>query len=215
MLRANRLRFYVSPTSALQALFNLREQHGQRSGEATRLLGLPPHAQLQPQPMVCSAKQNYLQTLRSSTALCQAPLLSNQQTQLTISRNSLLSAETASYQQNSSCLPAELPALHQQNTLVFTSNHVAASRIISCILCSSVGFIQAFRANFTHILLFWDYQLSPLSHYLYNSQPGYCARTICVGCYNPPRTQLTAFYVQNCIQELSSNIPLNAKFRAK
>ena len=123
-----------------------------------------------------------------------------QQKQLTISRNSFLSAE--------------LPALHQQNTLVFISNHVAASRIISCILCSSVGFIQAFRANFTHILLFWDYQLSPLSYYLYNSQPGYCARTICVGCYNPPRTQLTAFYVQNCIQELSSNIPLNAKFRA-
>ena len=151
--------------------------------------------------MVCSAKQNYLQTPRSSTTLCLAPLLSNQQTQLTISRNSFLSAE--------------LPALHQQNTLVFTSNHVAASRIISCILCSSVGFIQAIRANFTHILLFWDYQLSPLSHYLYNSQPGYCARTICVGCYNPPRTQLTAFYVQNCIQELSSNIPLNAKFRAK
>ena len=100
MLRANRLRFYVSPTSALQALFNLREQHGQRSGEATRLLDLPPHAQLQPQPMVCSAKQNYLQTPRSSTTLCLAPLLSNQQTQLTISRNSLLSAETASYQQN-------------------------------------------------------------------------------------------------------------------
>ena len=132
-----------------------------------------------------------------------------------ISRPSLLPAETASYQQNSSCLPAELPALHQQNTLVFTSNHVAASRIISCILCSSVGFIQAFRANFTHILLFWDYQLSPLSHYLYNSQPGYCARTICVGCYNPPRTQLTAFYVQNCIQEHHGNIPLNAKFRLK
>ena len=124
-----------------------------------------------------------------------------QQKQLTISRNSFLSAE--------------LPALHQQNTLVFTSNHVAASRIISCILCSSVGFIQAFRANFTHILLFWDYQLSPLSHYLYNSQPGYCARTICVGCYNPPRTQLTAFYVQNCIQEHLGNIPLNAKFRLK
>ena len=68
-----------------------------------------------------------------------------------ISRPSLLSAETAYYQQNSSCLPAELPALHQQNTLVFISNHVAASRIISCILCSSVGFIKASRANFTHI----------------------------------------------------------------
>ena len=51
--------------------------------------------------MVCSAKQNYLQTPRSSTTLCQATVLSNQQTQLTISRNSfLISRIPAVYQQN-------------------------------------------------------------------------------------------------------------------
>ena len=115
MLRANRLRFSVSPTSALQALFNLREQHGQRSGEATRLLDLPPHAQLQPQPMVCSAKQNYLQTTRSTTTLCQATVLTNQQTQLTISRNSFLSAEfQLSTSRITSFTSAEHIGFHQQ-----------------------------------------------------------------------------------------------------
>ena len=65
--------------------------------------------------MVCSAKQNYLQTPRSSTTLCQATVLSNQQTQLTISRNSFLSAEfQLSTSRITSFTSAEHIGFHQQ-----------------------------------------------------------------------------------------------------